>query len=120
MPGSSANQNPILSQPRKGRYPKRIKSIERCIGQNQSSIEQYQHLKERKIARQMSRTQAAVPHAQRSNHPRRHVLPYHAPRANAAALAPSLTHKPSLLDIRVIMVTLTGFCVFLNVYATQT
>jgi predicted MFS family arabinose efflux permease len=26
----------------------------------------------------------------------------------------------SLLDLRVVMVTLTGFCVFLNVYATQT
>jgi predicted MFS family arabinose efflux permease len=28
--------------------------------------------------------------------------------------------KPLLLDLRVVMVTLTGFCVFLNVYATQT
>src|SRR3954462_13951269 len=28
--------------------------------------------------------------------------------------------RPLLLDIRVVMVTLTGFCVFLDVYATQT
>src|SRR5689334_13947398 len=38
-----------------------------------------------------------------------------------APLAKSPTRPKSiLLDLRVIMVTLTGFCVFLNVYATQT
>src|SRR3954469_4716097 len=68
----------------------------------------------------MSRTQAAAAPAHRVNPSRRRLLPYHAPRATAAALAQPLSPKPRLLDIRVIMVTLTGFCVFLNVYATQT
>ena len=34
--------------------------------------------------------------------------------------APATTGLALLLDVRVVMVTLTGFCVFLNVYATQT
>src|SRR4051812_1106125 len=45
-------------------------------------------------------------------------IPARPSRAPHAALP--LAAKPSLLDVRVLMVTLTGFCVFLNVYATQT
>src|SRR4051812_39469796 len=45
---------------------------------------------------------------------RDHLMPV----GGAATLAAPA--KPLLLDVRVIMVTLTGFCVFLNVYATQT
>ena len=69
----------------------------------------------------MSRTQAVASPSHRVNPSRRRLLPYNRPRAAVtAALASSLTHEPSLLDLRVIMITLTGFCVFLNVYATQT
>jgi predicted MFS family arabinose efflux permease len=69
----------------------------------------------------MSRTQAAAAApAHRVNPSRRRFLPHSRPNAATASLAPSIGHKPSLLDIRVIMITLTGFCVFLNVYATQT
>jgi YNFM family putative membrane transporter len=53
----------------------------------------------------------AVP-SHRRNHPHR--------ISRAAALARPLADKPRLLDVRVVMITLTGFCVFLNVYATQT
>jgi predicted MFS family arabinose efflux permease len=43
-------------------------------------------------------------------------LPRAAPAAAAAAAGP----RPVFSDLRAVMVTLTGFCVFLNVYATQT
>jgi predicted MFS family arabinose efflux permease len=63
---------------------------------------------------------ASLPHSSvpsiRKNHPRRgdHGL------APLPALSASSASRPLLLDRRVLMVTLTGFCVFLNVYATQT
>jgi hypothetical protein len=41
------------------------------------------------------------------------------PAAPARVLA-APTGQPSYLDVRVLMVCLAGFCVFLNVYATQT
>jgi len=52
----------------------------------------------------------------RKNHPRRgyRALAPLPPLSNCSA------SRPLLLDRRVLMVTLTGFCVFLNVYATQT
>src|SRR4051812_33481970 len=65
----------------------------------------------------MSRIETAAP-------PAAHVVPSHRNHPNrmsrAAVLAKPLSERPTLLDMRVIMITLTGFCVFLNVYATQT
>ena len=41
-------------------------------------------------------------------------------RAPRAERLKGVNPRPLLLDLRVVMVTLTGFCVFMNVYATQT
>src|SRR4051812_49429765 len=71
----------------------------------------------------MSRTQVVsvrpAPAAPRPHRPR--PTPQH-PFSGAPAAPLTLPKtSPSLFtDVRVLMVTLTGFCVFLNVYATQT
>src|SRR5260221_5980104 len=62
-----------------------------------------------------TQTRPAAPSHPRHDH-RRHAIP----TAHAGGLAPALAPRSIFLDVRVIMITITGFCVFLNVYATQT
>src|SRR5215213_9228816 len=66
----------------------------------------------------MSRVESAAGVRRESrNHTRGSRRDHLMPVGGAVTSAPV---KSLLLDVRVIMVTLTGFCVFLNVYATQT
>jgi predicted MFS family arabinose efflux permease len=65
----------------------------------------------------MSKVEVRAPHSE-VRYPTAQPKPQR--KAGRAYRAPALATKPSLLDVRVLMVTLTGFCVFLNVYATQT
>jgi YNFM family putative membrane transporter len=69
----------------------------------------------------MSATQTRIPTPPTTARPRhrrddRHDLPLRTQDSARRTSRPVV----SLRDVRVVMVTLTGFCVFLNVYATQT